>query len=244
MTLEKQNDAMGAAIADYYRNGVAGRLRVFSPDFDEDEIPVETLFRDFDEMPLIERTALELSKGKILDVGAGAGCHALALQDMGKDVDAIDISGLSVLTMKDRGVENAMEMDFYSLAPVDDEYRYDTILFLMNGSGIIGLIENMTTFFNQLKYLLRSGGVVYMDSSDIRYIFEYEDGSFEVNLNDKYYGELEYQLQYKRIKSKPFTWLYVDFATLQYYANESGFDAELIAEGENYDYLAKITLKK
>lgn len=243
MILSKENDPMGIAIADYHKNGIAGRLRVFSPDFDEDVIPVETLFREYEEMPSIEQRALQMASGEILDVGAGAGCHALALQDMGKSVDAIDISSLSVAVMNDRGVVNAFEQDFYQMRIDDISKQYDTILFLMNGSGIIGSIDNMNAFFKQLRSLLADGGCAYMDSSDIRYVFEDEDGSFEINLNDRYYGELEYQMQYKRVKGKPFTWLYVDFATLQHYAEMNGFVAELVEEGEHYEYLAKLLLK-
>ena len=75
--MKKEKDPMGMAIADYYKNGVAGRLRVFSPDFDEDEIPVDTLYREYEEMPKLEQTALTIAKGNILDVGAGAGCIVL-----------------------------------------------------------------------------------------------------------------------------------------------------------------------
>ena len=102
--LPPQKDPMGAAIADYFNKGRAAKLRVFSSQFEEDEIPVGQLFRTFDEMPLLEQTALRLAQGKILDCGAGSGCHALVLQDMGKDVEAIDISPLSVEVMQKRGV--------------------------------------------------------------------------------------------------------------------------------------------
>lgn len=228
-------DPMGAAIADYWKNGVAGRLRVFSPDFDEDEIPVDTLFRQYDEMPVIEQKALQMACGNILDVGAGSGCHALALQDMGKSITAIDISQLSVNVMKEEGVKHVVCEDFYNM-----EGAYDTLLFLMNGSGIIGTIDNMDRFFAQADKLLKEGGQILMDSSDIRYVFEDEDGVLDINLNDGYYGEMIYQMQYKRIKGDTFPWLYIDFATLQYYAEEHGFTAELIEEGEHYDYLARI----
>ena len=228
-------DPMGAAIADYWKNGVAGRLRVFSPDFDEDEIPVDTLFRQYDEMPAIEQKALQMACGNILDVGAGSGCHALALQDMGKSITAIDISQLSVDVMKEEGVKHVVCEDFYNM-----EGAYDTLLFLMNGSGIIGTIDNMDRFFAQADKLLKEGGQILMDSSDIRYVFEDEDGVLDINLNDGYYGEMIYQMQYKRIKGDTFHWLYIDFATLQYYAEEHGFTAELVEEGEHYDYLARI----
>lgn len=236
---DKNKDPMGMAIADYFRNGVAGKLRVFSPDFEEDEIPVETLFREYDEMPKIEQKALELAQGRILDVGAGSGCHSLELQQMGKAVKAIDISELSVEVMKESGVENAAVEDFFA---IKDE-QYDTILMLMNGAGIVGTIDRLPEFFEHVKNILAPGGQVLMDSSDIRYIFEDEDGSFEINLNDGYYGELEYQMQYKRTKGEPFPWLYIDFATLQYYAEEAGFEAEMVEQGEHYDYLAKLRMK-
>ena len=233
--LTPNKDPMGYAIADYFSKGKAGRLRVFSSQFEEDEIPVDQLFRTFDEMPVLEQKALELAQGKILDCGAGSGCHALALQDMGKDVEAIDISPRSVEVMQKRGIQHA-----YCVNLFDENFlhRYDTILMLMNGSGIIGKLENMGAFFSKMKQLLNPGGCIYMDSSDLRYLFEDEDGSFLVDLAGGYYGEIDFQMQYKQVKGEPFDWLYVDFQTLSYYANENGFKAELVKEGEHYDYLA------
>ena len=237
--LPPNKDPMGYAIADYFSKGKAGRLRVFSSQFDEDEIPVGQLFRTFDEMPVLEQKALELAQGKILDCGAGSGCHALALQDMSKDVEAIDISPRSVEVMQKRGIQHA-----YCVNLFDDNFlhRYDTILMLMNGSGIIGKLENMGDFFSKMKQLLNPGGCIYMDSSDLRYLFEDEDGSFLVDLAGGYYGEIDFQMQYKQVKGEPFDWLYVDFQTLSYYAQENGFKAELVQEGEHYDYLVCLKL--
>lgn len=237
--LPPHKDPMGAAIADYYAKGRAARLRVFSSQFEEDEIPAEQLFRTFGEMPPLEQKALELAQGKILDCGAGSGCHALALQDMGKDVEAIDISPLSVDVMQKRGVKQAFQINLF-----DQNYlkKFDTILMLMNGSGIIGKLENMGTFFTKMKQLLNPGGCIYMDSSDLRYLFEDEDGSFLVDLVGGYYGEIDFRMQYKQVKGEPFDWLYVDFQTLSYYATENGFKAELVMEGEHYDYLACLKL--
>ena len=230
---------MGAAIADYYKNGRAGKLRVFSSQFDEDEIPVSQLFRTYDEMPALEQEALLLASGTILDCGAGSGCHALALQDMGKEVQAIDISPLSVEVMQLRGVKQA-----YCVNLFDENYlqKFDTILMLMNGSGIIGKLENMRAFFSKMKQHLNPGGCIYMDSSDLRYLFEDEDGSFLMDLAADYYGEIDYRMQYKQVKGDVFDWLYVDFQTLAYYATENGFKAELVKEGEHYDYLACLKL--
>lgn len=239
MLLPKDKDPMGTAIAEYHRTGRAGTLRVFSSQFDEDEIPVEQLFRTLDEMPAIEQRALAMARGKVLDVGAGSGCHALALQEMGKVVTAIDISELSVEVMRQRGVEDARAIDLYDEHFVE---RYDTILLLMNGSGIIGNIAGIERFFYRMKQLLRPGGCIYMDSSDLKYLFEEEDGSYLIDVAGDYYGMVDFRMQYKQVKGEAFDWLYIDFDTLAYYAEQYGFCAELVCQGEHYDYLASLRI--
>ncbi len=238
--LTSDKDPMGAAIADYFDKGKAAKLRVFSSQFDEDEIPVSQLFRTYDEMPILEQKALQLAEGKILDCGAGSGCHALALQEMNKKVTAIDISPLSIEVMRKRGVKQVFHINLF-----DENYleKFDTILMLMNGSGIIGKLEHMPIFFQKMKQLLNPNGCIYMDSSDLRYLFEDEDGSFLIDLAGDYYGEIDYRMQYKQVRGETFDWLYIDFQTLSHYAAENGFTAELIAEGEHYDYLACLRMK-
>lgn len=244
--MKSEKDPMGAAIADFWNNGVAGRLRVFSPDFEEDEMPVADLFRTFDEMPPLEQTALRIASGRILDVGAGAGCHTLALQDMGRDVTAIDISPLSVETMRAQGVERALEQDFWTI-----KEKYDTVLMLMNGIGIAGTLDALPRFFAHIDSILTPGGQLLIDSSDVIYIFEDEEGNVPFRRDamgvpidpetGRYYGEFFYQMQYKRIRGEQFPWLYIDFATLAGAAAACGFRAELILEGDHYDYLARFT---
>ena len=206
--------------------------------FDEDEIPVKQLFRNFTEMPALEQEALRMSKGRILDVGAGSGCHSLALQEMGKTVKAIDISPLSVEVMLKRGVKDACLENFFN-----EQFSgsFDTILMLMNGSGIVGKIANLPIFFHTLKRLLAPGGCVWMDSSDLRYLFEDEDGNLDIDIDDDYYGEVDFRMQYKNIRGDRFDWLYLDFQTLSLHAANNGFKAEKIREGEHFDYLAKIS---
>ena len=237
--MKKENDPMGAAIADYHATGKAARLRVFSPSFDEDELPVEALFRTLDDMPAIEREALQVANGHILDVGAGAGCHSLALQAMEKQVTAIDISPLAVQTMRERGVKDAQQQDFFTL-----DGRYDTILMLMNGIGIVGTLTRLDAFFMQVEKLLAPGGQVLCDSSDICYIFEDEDGIIDLTGVEGYYGELTYQMQYKSVKGEAFPWLFIDPETLREQAQQHGFHCDILMRGPHYDYLARLIKKR
>ena len=234
--LSKDKDPMGAAILDYQTKGKAGKLSILSSMFEEDEMPVKHLFRNLENMPMLEQKALSLAKGKVLDVGAGAGCHALALQAQSIAVKAIDISPLSCEAMELRGV---MDAECINLFDEHLETGFDTILLLMNGTGIAGKIENLPALFNRLKALLNKDGQILIDSSDIKYIYENEDGSFDINLNAAYYGEVDYQMVYKDVKGDSFDWLYVDFPLLKSIAESCGLHGELIAEGEHYDYLAR-----
>lgn len=227
---------MGHAIDDFLATGQAARLRVCSPMFDDDEIPVKTLFRTLDEMPLIEQEALRLSCGQILDVGAGAGCHSLALQHMGKQVTAIDISPLAVQAMSRRGVRDARQQDFFEM-----QGRFDTILMMMNGIGIVGTLERMPAFFMHLDGLLAPGGQLLCDSSDICYVYEDDDGIIDLTGVEGYYGELTYTMRYKAIKGDPFPWLFVDPATLAEVARAAGYKVEVVIKGDHYDYLARVT---
>lgn len=236
-TLSPNNDPMGAAIRDYQSKGKASHLRVLSSMFDEDEMPVAHLFRTFNQMPRLEQKALSMAKGRVLDIGAGAGCHALVLQERGLEVKAIDISPLSCEVMKERGVKNAECVNLFN---PQLQGKYDTLLLLMNGTGIAGKLNRLSMLLNRLKELLAEGGQILIDSSDLKYIYENEDGSMDIDLNAPYYGEVDYQMQYKNIKGEPFDWLYTDPMLLASISKQCGLNCEIVEEGENYDFLARL----
>ena len=236
-TLSPNNDPMGAAIRDYQNKSKASRLRVLSSMFDEDEMPVAHLFRTFNQMPRLEQKALSMAKGRVLDIGAGAGCHALALQERGLEVKAIDISPLSCEVMKERGVKNAECVNLFN---PQLQGKYDTLLLLMNGTGIAGKLNRLSMLLNRLKELLAEGGQILIDSSDLKYIYENEDGSMDIDLNAPYYGEVDYQMQYKNIKGEPFDWLYTDPMLLASISKQCALNCEIVEEGENYDFLARL----
>ena len=235
----KEKDPMGWAISDYYHTRKAGKLRVLSSMFYEDEIPVATLFRDFADMPIQEQKAIELCRGNVLDVGAGSGCHSVILKERGLAPVAIDISELSVEVMKERGLD-ARNINFFDETFTE---KFDTILLAMNGIGIVGKIDRLPLFFRSIKRLLAPGGQVLLDSSDISYVFMDDDGGMDIDLAAGYYGEIDYKMRYKNITGAPFDWLYIDFDTLSMYAEEHGFICEKCIDGEHYDYLARLTLK-
>lgn len=240
-TISPSRDPMGSAINDYYKNGRAAHLRVLSSMFEEDEMPIAHLFRSEQEMPQLEKRALTLVRGRVLDVGAGAGCHAIALQENGFEVKAIDVSPLSCDVMKARGIE---DVECVNLFDTQLQSKFDTILLLMNGTGIAGKLSRLPLLLNRLKELMAEGAQILIDSSDLKYIYENEDGSMDIDLGGNYYGEVDYQMVYKNVKGDSFDWLYVDPTLLTTSCEQCGLKCEIIEKGEHYDYLAQITVTK
>ncbi|NHM01962.1 class I SAM-dependent methyltransferase [Flavobacterium difficile] len=233
-------DLFGKAILDYQTNNSPEDLVTETSISEADEMSVSYLFRNYNEMPKLEQKALQLAKGKVLDVGCGAGSHALELQNERKlEVTAIDISENAVHACQLRGIKHAKVVHLLDLAA---ENKFDTILLLMNGTGIFGTLKETSKYLQKLKSLLNEGGQILIDSSDLIYMYDQdEDGAYSVPA-DGYYGELTFTVVYKGETEDTFPWLYLDYNTLQNASLANGLQCELIAEGEHFDYLAKITL--
>ncbi len=204
---------------------------------DEDILPLSYLFRSYSEMPKLEQKALDLSQGNVLDVGCGAGSHSLYLQEKGLKIKAIDISKGAIEVCKQRGINNSEVKNI-----LDETSTFDTILLLMNGTGVFEDLATMPRYLKHLKQILNPNGQILIDSSDIKYMYEEEDGSYWIDANANYYGELDYYISYKGEDEIPFKMLYLDFDTLKVACETVGLQCEMILEGEHFDYLARITL--
>ena len=231
-------DLFGKAILDYQTRNNPEDLITETSISEADEMSVAYLFRDFSEMPKLEQKALELSKGRVLDVGCGAGSHSLHLQnERNLALTSIDISQNAIKACELRGLKNAVVQDVMQL----NNEKFDTILLLMNGAGMCGRLKNIGKFLEKLKSLLTENGQILLDSSDIIYMFdEDEEGGKWIPAEMDYYGELVFDIHYKGEKEEPFNWMYIDYNTLQNAAHANGLQCELILEGEHFDYLAKL----
>lgn len=231
-------DAYGKGLLSYLNGNKKAKFKVECDVAETEYWPVAEFFHEYKDMGEIERKALSMCNGRTLDVGAGSGSHVLYLQSQGVDTHAIDISEGAVEVMTKRGVKCVEQMNFFDI----EGRQYDTLLMLMNGAGIVGKMANLPDFFGKVKQLLSPNGQVLMDSSDLKYLYEDEDGSFLIDLNAAYYGELNYTMSYGGQKGEPFDWLFIDYDTLEEAATQCGFKCEKIYEDDHYQYLVRLSL--
>ena len=229
-------DLFGKALLDFQNGNYSEDITTSTNISDEDVLPLPYLFRDYKDMPKLEQKALKLSKGSVLDVGCGSGSHSIYLQKKVFKVKAIDISKGAIEVSKQRGVLRA---DILNI--LDEAETFDTILLLMNGTGIFQELTQVSKYLSHLKSLLNPNGQILIDSSDIKYMYEDEDGGYLMDMNSSYYGELDYFLSYKGEKEAPMKWLYLDFETLKLACETLGLRCELVFEGAHFDYLAKLS---
>ena len=232
-------DLMGRAIWDYFYQENPEDLQTETSISELDDLPISYLFRNYKEMNALEKKALDLSFGKVLDVGAGAGSHSLYLQNKRNlDVAALDISPKSIEICKARGVKNAVCEDFLKFS----DSKFDTILLLMNGTGIFQSLKNVDQYLQKLKNLISENGQILLDSTDILYMYDQDDDGGVLVPATGYYGELNYYIHYKGESELPMKWLYLDFNTLKNAAIANGFKIQKIKQLDD-SYLAKLTVK-
>lgn len=232
------NELMGQALYDFYKGDRSKELFSESDISEKDRYPLEYFFRDFDAMPQVEQKALSMCHGSILDIGCGAGNHSLYLQNKGLDVTALDASKKAIEVCRMRGITNTVCDEILNY----QQTRFDTLLLLMNGIGIAQTLNELPNYLAHLKSMLAPGGQILVDSSDLQYMYDRRpNGAIMVPAHMNYYGELAYTLHYGSQKSDPFKWLYLDPRTFEVACLAQGLSFSVVAKGDNYDFLARIT---
>lgn len=226
-------DIHGQAILDYYHSHHTDAILHLHNSYGEpEEMPVEVFFRDEMELTTLEHLALIECRGKVLDLGAGAGAHSLILQSRDFDVTSLDYSPGCVEVMQQSGLEQVLLCDYRTHTG-----KYDTVLLLMNGLGLAGTVAGVAPLLRRCCDLLLPGGQILLDSSDISYL--YEDG---LARPAGYYGEVRYQYEYRGAKGDWFNWIYLDQKSLARIVRQTGLQMEVLHTDESDQYLACITV--
>ncbi len=237
---KKAMEPFGSALEDYHNGNHKIKIIYHRDDGQKTEDFLKGYFCEYSDFPKREKIAIKKCRGKVLDIGAGAGRHSLELQRRGLNVLAIDISQKACEVMKKRGIKHVKCKTPYQL----EGGNFDTILILGCSIGFVEDIEGLKIFLKFVKEnLLNPGGKVLMDSMDVRETdnpkhIKYQEKNIE---SGRFRGEIRIQIEYKGIKGEMFQILHVDPDTLQEVAESIGWNCEILSNDDGSLYLAELT---
>lgn len=220
---------LDAALAAYEGGREDAALTVRTDVGDPEGMRVAEFYRSEADMGSVERAALGAARGRVLDLGAGAGAFALPLAKRGLDVTALEILPTARRVLQRRGIADVRAGGLEAL--VEGE-RFDTVLVMMNGVGLCGTVGALPVFLAALASVLSPGGQILVDSTD--------PGDWESFADGRYPGEVHMQLSFDGDAGPPFPFLFVDHDLLAQAALLSGLECVVLARDPEGRYLARV----
>jgi SAM-dependent methyltransferase len=197
-----------------------------------------TFFAEHADWPEAERRAFELVRGRVLDVGAGAGRHSLEAARRGLDVVAIDISPGAVEVCRRRGVGDARLL---SLSDIDAGLgRFGTVLLLCGNFGLAGNREETKALLRRLHEVTPEDGRIVLDTVD-PYVGADEDDLAYLERNraeGRMPGQVRIRIRYEERVTPWFDLLLVSRPELEQLAAETGWRVAWAEDAEPPDYYA------
>ncbi|MBU0953268.1 MAG: class I SAM-dependent methyltransferase [Nanoarchaeota archaeon] len=189
-----------------------------------------------------DKQALRLARGRTLDIGCGAGSHALLLQRKGIEVLCIDTSSLALQVCRGRGCKRCRQMNIFrhKLHPSS----FDTILLMGTNVGLAGTLDRCKRLFRICSELAKPGARLIVTSKDVRtrtnrQQVRYHRSNLEAG---RFIGERRIRFTYGRKTGNWFKWIFIDPVTLRTTAHASGWEVESIINAQRGRYSAVLHL--
>lgn len=229
----------GRALREWAAGDREAELVLHSSLGEHEAVPVGLFFREPEELFPAERFALELCRGRVLDLGAGTGLHGLALAERGHEVTAVELLPEAARLVRGHGLP-VVRGDLMTLPFA--EGAFDTLLMLMNGIGPAGTLRGLEAFLEATVRVLAPGGQLLVDSAEplVRPGAADAAAAWPPPTPEAYPGEAWIRLEYRGETGPPFRELYVDAATLAERARAAGWDARTAFEDGRGGYLARL----
>lgn len=158
-----EEDLFGQALEDYL-NGRRYKLKMERDDGFLDEQNMAFYFKEFDEFPESEKKGLRYAKGRVLDIGVGAGRAAIHLQEKGHEVLGIDISDKALEVCRKRGVKWLSNMSACDLRLKKDSFQ--TAIAFFNNFGLCGTMDRAAKMLERLHRIVVDDGLFLAESVD------------------------------------------------------------------------------
>lgn len=194
-------------------------------------------FTDYGDWPEIEKKALKLVRGKVLDIGCGAGRHSIFLQLKGFDVLGIDSSPLAVKVSRMRGLKKAKLM---SISRLDLTSKFDTVIMFGNNLGLLGGEKRGKRILRELARVTSPGAIILGETADPRGTKKLDHLRYQ-QLNRKkgrMNGQIRIRVRYRRLKGPWFDYLLMSKDELKWLVKGTGWRVRRFISSRGPRYIA------
>lgn len=207
--LPKDRDAYGHGLLDFLQGDASTEVVERDDGLIEPDVGPSGYFAPYRSWPAMEKRAMRYVRGRVLDVGAGAGRVALRVQEQGFDVVATDNSPLAIKVCLLRGVKDARVVPFTQLS--SKLGVFDTIVMFGNNFGLFGSFERARWMLRRLKKLTSEGARIVTETLD-PYLTEMPEHLAYDRRNrqrGRMAGQLKIRVRYLRYATPWFDYLFV-----------------------------------
>jgi SAM-dependent methyltransferase len=192
----------------------------------------------------LERQAVARARGKILDIGCGAGRHALYLQEKGFDVTGIDNSPGAIKVCRLRGLKKALVRPIREI----DKFRknsFDTILMMGNNFGLFGDAESARNLLEKMARITKPDAVIIAGTlnpyrTDLKEHLEYQRFN---RRRGRMAGQIRFRIRYGKIVGDWFDYLFVSPEEMEKILEQTDWQIKEFLSSESPNYFAVIEKK-
>jgi len=246
--LKDHQDAFGHEMYDYLKSDREKETIFEIGERDDGYIDVSAVtkayFNEYKRWPLYEKKAMRYARGRVLDIGSGAGRHLLYLQGKGLEVMGIDNSPLAIEVCRLRGIKNA---EVVSINQISSKLGiFDTVLMMGNNFGLFGSFEGARRLLKKISRITSENGRIIAVSNDV-YNTENPAHLSYHQLNRKrgrMAGQIRLKIRYKQYASPWFDYLMVSKEEMENILDGTDWRVNRFIDSEGSVYIAIIDKKR
>ncbi len=237
--LKSERDAFGQMLWAYCNGAEVFEVWERSDGYISVDLP-KRYFSEFEEWDFHQRKAMDFVRGRVLDVGCGAGRHSLYLQARGFDVLGIDVSPLAVKVCRLRGVKKARVTSIEELNFTPGSF--DSIIMMGNNFSLFGGFKKARRLLKKFRSITSERALIIAETRDPyktdnpSYLKYYEFNKKRGRMS----GQLRGRIRFQGYRSKWFDWLMVSKEEMAEILKETGWKVKEFIESEDSQYVAII----
>jgi SAM-dependent methyltransferase len=239
--MELKKDAYGQEIWAYFRGKESFEIVERDDGYFGVSGGSKAYFAEYKNWPEHEKKAINLVKGRVLDIGCGAGRHSLYLQKKGFDVTGIDNSPLAIKVCKKRGLKKAKVMSIDDVGKFKPD-SFDTIIMFGNNFGLFGSFKKAKLLLKKFHKITSPNALIIAESNDPYKTdnpahLEYHKFNKK---RGRMPGQLRIRIRFEKYVGNWFDYLLVSKKEMQEILKDTGWRIKKFIDSKKSSYIAVI----